>query len=62
MPGALGDVARLETLAGPRGADGWVILDANGEMVAQLCYGNYESDRDAAETIVRLVNAEVECH
>lgn len=42
----------------PRGSDGWVILDASGEMVAQLCYGTYESDKAAAELIVRLVNAE----
>lgn len=38
--------------------DGWAIIDAAGETVAVLSHGNYESDKAAAELIVRLVNAE----
>jgi len=36
--------------------EGWLIVDANGESVAVLFNGTYETDKAAAELIVETVN------
>lgn len=41
--------------------DCWIIVDANGDLVAMLGAGSYESDRDAAQLIVRVVNEAARC-
>lgn len=46
----------VDPMHAPEEPDGWVILDANGDQVALLSHGNYQSDKEAAELIVRLVN------